>query len=93
LEGLQAAGERVVEAYVGHFQDIGKRTIVAEPRFGAKGGMEMQLHIGKEENSHGRLLVLTVLPHSIRTDALNEREGTNEGARPRIWREVETGKI
>jgi len=53
----------------------------------------MELHICKEENSHGRLLVLTVLPHSIRTDALNEREGTNEGARPRIWREVETGKI
>jgi hypothetical protein len=55
--------------------------------------MEMQLHIGKEENSHGRLMVLTVLPHNIRTNALNEREGMNEGSRRRIWREVATGKI
>ena len=37
LEGLEAAGERVVEAYVGHFQDIGKRTIVAEGRVWGKG--------------------------------------------------------
>ena len=38
VERLQAAGERVVEAYVGHFQDIGKRTIVAEARVSGKGG-------------------------------------------------------
>jgi hypothetical protein len=37
LEGLEAARERVVEAYVGHFQDIGKRTIVAEGRVWGKG--------------------------------------------------------
>src|SRR5271169_1616321 len=30
LEGLQAVGERVVEAYVCHFQRYGKRKIVAE---------------------------------------------------------------
>jgi len=36
LEGLEAARERVVEAYVGHFKDIGKRTIVAEGRVGGK---------------------------------------------------------
>ena len=37
LEGLEAAGERVVEAYVGHFHDIGKTTIVAEARVWGKG--------------------------------------------------------
>jgi hypothetical protein len=37
-ERLEAAGERVVEVYVGHFEDIGKRTIVAEGRVWGKGG-------------------------------------------------------
>src|ERR1700733_7850489 len=37
LEGLEAAGERVVETYVCHFQRYGKRTIVAEGRVWGKG--------------------------------------------------------
>jgi hypothetical protein len=36
LEGLELARERVVEAYVCHFQHNGKRTIVAEGRVRGK---------------------------------------------------------
>jgi hypothetical protein len=36
-EGLEVAKERVVEAYVGHFKGIGKRTIVAEEQVWGKG--------------------------------------------------------
>jgi len=38
LERFQAVGERVVEAYVCHFQRYGKRKIVAEGRCWGKGG-------------------------------------------------------
>jgi len=37
LERLEATRERVVEAYVGHFKGIGKRTIVAEGWVWGKG--------------------------------------------------------
>ena len=53
VEGLEAAGERVVEAYVGHFQDIGKRTIVAEGRVRGKVRNGNAIADGNRENDSG----------------------------------------
>ena len=49
-----------MEVYVGHFQEIGKRTIVAEGRVRGKGRNGNAIACCNEENGHARPMVLTV---------------------------------